>query len=222
MEPAYESMDGTSTEYDIALREDGSARIAVRIRHSGTDFEAFRKRYEQILPEERRRDAQRRVAALAQSARLVGEVSTETPPDGPCVMRFEAEVPDFAVREGERLVLRVPEPSPLSPPARTRRFPFRRTAPEFEGVTTVLRPPAGWRAVSVPSSGISHVSRNDGFGARRDVWTSRGPDGELVFRGVLELERTEFGADRYGAFLRATLGGRGPDAATVVLEPATR
>ena len=220
MEPAYESMDGTSTEYDIALREDGSARVAVRIRHSGTDFEAFRKRYEQILPEERRRDAQRRVAALAQSARLVGEVETETPPEGPCVMRFEAEVPDFAVREGDRLVLRVPEPSPLSPPARTRRFPFRRTSPEFEGVTTVLRPPAGWRAVSVPASGISHVSRNDGFGARRDVWTSRGPDGELVFRGVLELERTEFGADRYGAFLRATLGGRGPDAATVVLERA--
>ena len=220
MEPAYESMDGTFTEYDITLREDGSARVAVRVRHSGTDFESFRKRYEQILPEERRRDAQRRVAALAQSARLVGEVVTETPPEGPCVMRFEAEIPDFAVREEGRLVLRVPEPAPLSPVARTRRFPFRRTSPAFEGVTTVLRPPAGWRAVSVPASGISHVSRKDGFGARRDVWTSVGPDGELVFRGVLELERTEFGADRYERFLRATLGGRGPDAETVVLARA--
>ncbi len=220
MEPAYEDMDGTFTEYDIALREDGSARIGVRIRHSGTDFEAFRKRYEQILPEERRRDAQRLVAALAQSARLVGSVETETPPEGPCVMRFEAEVPDLAVREGDRLVLRVPGPQPLSPAARTRRFPFRRTSGTFEGVTAILRPPAGWRAVSLPSPGRAHVSPNDGFGARRDVWKTDGPDGELVFRGVLELKRTEFGPERYDDFLRAALGMRGPDAETVILERA--
>ena len=220
MEPAYEDMDGTFTEYDIALREDGSARIGVRIRHSGTDFEAFRKRYEQILPEERRRDAQRLVAALAQSARLVGSVETETPPEGPCVMRFEAEVPDLAVRDGDRLVLRVPGPPPLSPAARTRRFPFRRTSGTFAGVTTILRPPEGWRAVSLPSPGRAHVSPNDGFGARRDVWKTDGPDGELVFRGVLELKRTEFGPERYDDFLRAALGMRGPDAETVILERA--
>ena len=220
MEPAYESMDGTFTEYDIALREDGSARIGVRIRHSGRDFETFRKRYEQILPEERRRDAQRLVAALAQSARLVGSVETETPPEGPCVMRFEAEVPDLAVRDGDRLVLRVPGPPPLSPAARTRRFPFRRTSGTFAGVTTILRPPAGWRAVSLPSPGRAHVSPNDGFGARRDVWKTDGPDGELVFRGVLELKRTEFGPERYDDFLRAALGMRGPDAETVILERA--
>ncbi len=239
--PCYPSQSGTETEYTIRVREDGSAEIGVAVSHSGGDYEAFRKRYEEILPEERRRDAQRLAASIAQSAKLQGDVATETPSNGPCTrLVFAVEVPDFAVRDGDRLVFRLPGGLPLSPQARERRFPFRRSADDLACTACSVWIPEGWRVAAAPSA----VSR----GSRRTEWTeTTGKDGrrhaksvthsppadratferEVSFdegAGILRvrtqriLDRAEFDAALFPAFQADSLRTRGADAETVVLE----
>ena len=213
----YDGCDGTETEYDIAVREDGSARIGVAVRHSGRDFETFRKNYEEILPEERRRDAQRLVAALAQSGRLIGDVVAETPADGPCFLRFEAEIPDFAVRDGERLVFRLPGALSVSPAMQKRRFPFRRTADAATETACFVQPPPGWRIASSPADCKLPVDGGFGVQMQRIVQDS---DTHTTFTTTRYLRRTEFPAERYPDYVEASLRFRGPDAETVILERA--
>ena len=245
--PDYPAQSGTETEYTIRVREDGSAAIGVSVSHSGTDFEAFRKRYEEILPEERRRDAQRLAASIAQSAKLQGDVTTETPSNGPCTrLLFSVEVPDFAVRDGDRLVFRLPGALSLSPQARERRFPFRRASDSLSCTACSVWIPEGWRVVAAPPevrfgdpktlipTGSVFVApgRNadEGFsmddpdaleGAKaayaREVKTVDG-SGILRVRTRRRLERAEFDAALFPAFQRDALRTQGPDAETVVLE----
>ena len=213
----YDGCGGTETEYDIALREDGSAHVALRVRHSGRDFETFRKKYEEILPEERRRDAQRLVAAFAQSGRLAGDVVAETPADGPCFLRFEAEIPDFAVRDGERLVFRLPGALSVSPAMQKRRFPFRRTADDATETVCFVQPPPGWRIASAPDD--RRISDVGGFGVQMQrIVQDSGT--HTTFTTTRHLRRTEFPAERYPDYVEASLRFRGPDAETVILERA--
>lgn len=243
--PDYPAQSGTETEYTIRVREDGSAEIGIAVSHSGADFEAFRKRYEEILPEERRRDAQRLAAAIAQSAKLQGDVATETPSNGPCTrLLFAVDVPDFAVRDGNRLVFRLPGALPLSPQARERRFPFRRASDSLSCTACRVWGPHGWRVAAAPPSvrfgdpkilpGSVFVApgrnANEGFsmherdaleGAKaayvREV-SDDGPAGLLWIRTRRRLERAEFDAALFPAFQADCLLTRGPDAETVILE----
>ena len=241
--PDYPGQSGTETEYTIRVREDGSAEIGVSVSHSGSDYEAFRKRYEEILPEERRRDAQRLAAAISQSARLQGDVVTLTPTNGPCTkLLFAVDVPDFAVRDGDRLVFRLPGTLSLSPQARERRFPFRRASDDLSCTACSVWLPAGWRVAAAPSA----VSR----GSRRTEWIeTTGEDGRRHAKcvthsppadratferevsldegaGILRvrtqriLDRAEFDATLFPAFQADCLVTRGPDAETVILERA--
>lgn len=211
--------DGVRTRYDIDVRTNGSARIRVAVEHGGTAFEAFRKRYEQILPEERRRDAQRRVAAFAQSARLVGDVETETPPDGPCVLRFEAEVPDFAQPCGNGLAFRDPGLLPVSPPAARRRFPFRRASSSAEMTESVVHLPEGWVATCRrPSIGLDR-GRDVGADVRLQCSPPLAPGGTMFLTAWRVLEPIEFPPESYEGFLAGSLGLRGPDADTIRIHP---
>jgi hypothetical protein len=248
--PRYPSQSGTETEYTIRVREDGSAEIGVAVSHSGSDYEAFRKRYEEILPEERRRDAQRLAASIAQSAKLQGDVATETPSNGPCTrLVFAVEVPDFAVRDGDRLVFRLPGALPLSPQARARRFPYRRASEALSCTACRVWVPYGWRVAAAPpevrfgfpeevllpsgsvftapgrnaDEGFSWKNPNALEGARasyaREVVDDE-PAGLLWIRTRRRLERAEFDASLFPAFQRDALRTHGPDAETVILERA--
>ena len=242
--PDYPAQSGTETDYTISVREDGSATIGVAFSHSGTYYEAFRKRYEEILPEERRRDAQRLAASIAQSAKLQGDVTTETPSNGPCTrLSFVVEVPDFAVRDGDRLVFRLPGALSLSPQARERRFPFRRASDGLSCTSCSVWLPDGWRIAAAPpevrfgdpvplpsGSVVTAPGRNadEGFslhdpdaldGAKaafaREVTNG---SGILRVRTRRRLERAEFDAALFPAFQRDALRTHGPDAETVILE----
>ena len=208
--------DGTVAHYDIEVRTNGSARVRVEIEHGGSHFESFRKRYEQILPEERRRDAQRRAAALSQSARLVGEVVTETPPRGPCVLRFEAEVPDFAVPSGGGLSFRTPGALPVSPAMMRRRFPYRRAGSDSERTECAIRLPEGWTPARDGNPRIAAGGPGTGGGASRETEFR---DGVLVLRSARELFRIEFDPALYGDFLAQSLNLRGPDSDTIRIVP---
>ena len=220
--PDYPGQSGTETEYTIRVREDGSAEIGVSVSHSGSDYEAFRKRYEEILPEERRRDAQHLAAAISQSAKLKGEVTTLTPTNGPCTkLLFAVDVPDFAVRDGDRIVFRLPGALSLSPQARERRFPFRRASEDLSCTACRVWIPFGWRVAAAPAEArFGHSSEYfAGASWKREVVDDE-PAGLLWVRTRRRLERAEFDATLFPAFQADCLVTRGPDAETVILERA--
>lgn len=215
--PDCPGQSGTETEYTIRVREDGSAEIGVSVSHSGADYEKFRKRYEEILPEERRRDAQRLAASIAQSAKLHGDVTTETPTNGPRTrLSFAVDVPDFAVRDGERLVFRLPGGLPLSPQARERRFPFRRASEDLSCTACRVWIPFGWRVAAAPAA-IRFGDPATKAAYEREVADDE-PEGLLWIRTRRRLERAEFDPSIFPAFQADCLRTRGPDAETVILE----
>lgn len=220
-DPSAEAVDSVEKTYGCALRGDGSASVSVRVRYRGAEAAAFRRKYSQMLPEERRRDARKLAAAFSQSARLVGEVSALHPDGGPCELSFALEVPDFAVPRGDRLVLRLKR-AVLSPEAAPRAFPFNRAATVRERIETVLRLPAGWRVESAPSGREPWIDPAFGIVLLREVSREKTPEGGEALRvaDALCLGPAEFPAARYPEFLAGELETRSPAASTVVLAPA--
>ncbi len=213
-----ENSTATESFQDVTVRPDGSAVVSVRVRFRGAEATDFRSKYSQMLPEERRRDAQRRVADLSQSARALGPVETDFPPEGPCELRFMAEVPDFAAprREGGELVFRVGR-EVLSPETAPRSFPFARFGTVRRRTETRIRAPEGWRLARVPDGAGDWIDADFGVALRRRVDVDPEPGVALVVSDTLCLGPCEFEPDRYPEFLLRELSTRGPAPSTVVL-----
>ena len=217
-DPAAEAVDSVARTFDCALRADGSARVSVRNRYRGDRAESFRRKFSQMLPEERRREAQKLAAGFSQSATLVGEVSATHPDGGPCELRFELEVPDLAVERGGKLVLRL-DRAELSPVAAPRRFPFGRSSRIREKTETSIRPPDGWTVLSAPRTRPFWIDAGFGVALRRDAAVE---DGVFRVSDVLSLWPAEFSASRYPEFLERELSTRDPAETTVVLAPVSK
>lgn len=204
--------------YYLEPRADGSARVTVERIYHGTAVEAVRKTYDEMLPEEFRRHVQRVVAGFAQSATLVGDYKVDRERESPGTIRvmYTMEIPDFAVVSGDRLVIRLPERTALSPALAERAYPFRR-----DGWTNVRRswriaPPKGYRVERMPES-----REIAGAGAFYKDSVER-DDSWVVLNTDLRLEPLEFGPDEYADYLRETLSIRGPAQDTVILVPSGR
>ncbi len=100
------SSDETVT-YAIAVRENGAVDIDYTRTLFGADVGAFRKRYAEMLPEDRSRHYQELLGGLAQAATSTRELITDV--EGyPAKMTFSAYVPDYAVVAGDTLTLSAP------------------------------------------------------------------------------------------------------------------
>ncbi len=219
-EESDEGADATEIRFDIHLREDGSARVDVAERHRGSAAEIFRRNRSQMVPEERRRDAQGRAAAVAQSAKLVGDIEEELQPQGPCGLAFSVEVPDFAAVRGNTLAFRIQRES-LHPETAPRRFPFSRTMKRRSRTVSRIFLPEGWTVRSMPPGGdVSLESPQFGISLRRETKCNTAAKDEptLVVSDTLCLGHAEFGPELYPRFLSDELATRGAAAGTVVVE----
>jgi hypothetical protein len=107
IEAGADKHDRTEVVYEIDLAETGDATIRRVETIRGTDYEARHRRYAEMTPENRRRHFLEMVAELSQSAKAVGELTTDFDAY-PGTVAFTAEVPDFAVRDGDYLYLQTP------------------------------------------------------------------------------------------------------------------
>ena len=81
----------------------------------GVDVGAFRKKYEEMLPEDRSRHQQELLGVISQSATMTSDLVTDTT-GYPATSRFACSVPNFATVEGDVLTLALPDfYSPLFP-----------------------------------------------------------------------------------------------------------
>ena len=126
VEPLYQNRG--KSEMSIELDERGTAFIAVTNWYFGTSVGPFRERYEEMLPEDRRRHHMELVGGIARSALPVGPLVTETKAY-PGFQSYRLRATDFATVEGGTLTFMIPS-------AAAAFFPFTentRTTPIFLG-----------------------------------------------------------------------------------------
>lgn len=107
--PADENLESlTESEMTITLRENGSADIDVVEKIYGTLVAEFRKKYEELLPEDRQRHYQELLGELSQNASATRELATDTA-SYPALRTYSAYVENFAVISANAMTVTVPE-----------------------------------------------------------------------------------------------------------------
>lgn len=97
----------TAEQIIVDVKPDGSAKITFRERIGGFSCGIQRGRYEEMLPEERRRHYQAILAGISQSAEPLSPLKTDFR-SYPGEMEFTASVRNFAVTEGEYCYFTLP------------------------------------------------------------------------------------------------------------------
>jgi hypothetical protein len=142
-------------ESSISLSGDGKALVTVTTSYYGELYDANKRYFTELTPEERRRYFQGAVSGIAQGARPVGEPTTDFDAY-PGVVRYEVAIDDFAVVEGDYLYFSLPySPSLLKLDSDQRALPyFIKGRTRREANATIILPP-GYASVEISPTGQS-------------------------------------------------------------------
>ena len=105
--PEEEYRTSNTTRYNISVRENGAVDVDYSDELYGSGVGAFRKRYAEMLPEDRSRHFQGLIGAMAQAASATRELTTDIK-GYPARMSFSVYVPDYATVSGDAITLSVP------------------------------------------------------------------------------------------------------------------
>jgi len=182
------------------VRENGGVDLQVENRFWGAGVGAFRKRYVEMLPEDRSRHYQELLGAVSRAATATKELETDVK-SYPAVKRFECFIPNYAVVSGDSITLQLPSLVSSLPTftGKLRETPFEVSASEPESETVTTRFPEGYTEVeSLPESFAFANPKNPA-----EVWlkcevSSAVKDGALgvkVVRTVLKRPYSWYGAE---------------------------
>ena len=107
IEPPETHRDRSKSHYRIEVDAEGNASFEVERAYYGTAYGSRRKFYAELPPEERRREYQKMIASLSQSARPAGDLVTAFDAY-PGRESFKATWSRFAVRDGDKLYFELP------------------------------------------------------------------------------------------------------------------
>lgn len=151
-DPSFSSYGREATEYDI--RPDGSVDLTAVNEFFGTGVGAFRKKYAEILPEERSRKYQEILGGIAQAATATSDLETDIT-SYPARRKFSCYIPDFATVQDGAMTIQLP-PLASSVPALTgsvRQTPFAVAASGRATETVTVVFPEGYDKVEhLPTS----------------------------------------------------------------------
>ena len=114
----------------------------------GNPVGAFRKRYAEILPEDRNRLHQEILGSIAQAATATGELEADIT-SYPARREFKCFVPDYATVAGDTITLQLPALISTIPnyTGKVRRTPFAVAGAGAEDETYVIRFPEGYTEI---------------------------------------------------------------------------
>jgi transglutaminase-like putative cysteine protease len=193
-----------STDFSLSIAEDGSAKLTVATSYYGQLYNAKKRYFSELTPEDRQRYFQGLVAAVAQGAHPVGDLSTSFE-DYPGVVKYTVAVDDFAVVDGDYLYFNLPYV-----PALFRLDSDRRTLPYFipartlENARISIAFPASYSDVEIAPSGMSADVPDSGgkiaVGARPD------DPGHFLVDFSLEADPAIVGPKDYADLLKTETG----------------
>ena len=198
--------DCSSRNTSVEIRENGAVDVTVEDVIGGSSVGGFRKRYSEILPEDRSRLYQSILGKVSQAATATSDLEADIK-GYPARQKFSCFVPDYATVEGDAITLRIPPMISSIPTytgkARTTPFAVGSTDPECETVT--VRFPEGYTE-------IEHLPESFSFSDPDDagkVWlesatSSRVVDGrlEVVLRRTVYKRAYSWFAPDYIELLR--------------------
>ena len=199
--PAEEFEDRSVERAEYMVRENGAVDLRVRSETYGSGVADFRRRYQEMLPEERSRHYQALLGRISKAATATGELETDV--EGyPAAVSFSCYIPDFATVSGDSLTIQLPAFSSALPACvgRLRRTPFAVSAEDPEAEEVTVRFPEGYVEVEhLPESFALFNPANPAEEWLRVEVASEVRDGALevriarmIGRRILSCHRPEF------------------------------
>ncbi|MBQ9431960.1 MAG: DUF3857 domain-containing protein [Kiritimatiellae bacterium] len=191
-------------ELRIDLSENGDAVITVTDRFYGTSVGAFRRQYDEMLPEDRRRHYLELVGAVAKAAVPLTDLETDTK-SYPGVRTYQVKVPNFAVVKDGVITVQLPGASVAVFPFRddTRQTPmFLRSNSTSEWVCELTLPP-GYGVRQMLPGGKNWEMPNGTGTLDFTVDEEKGGDGRTVlhFRRQVSYSAGELPPELYPALM---------------------
>ncbi len=202
------------TLFSVTLTETGNAEFRTQMTFNGTAFESFHKMFAEFTPEKRRREHQNLLCQLSQNAQAVGTLQTEFSPMG--TLKFSAQVPSYAVHDGEYLYFTLPGGlnGLLNLQASRRKNSFYIKNPINKTFQYSIHLPDGWNPVLVPESFRTELPDNGGF---VEVSTMIEKD-QLIILQKAELNATVISVEKYDQLLRLNDQLTNPSAYSILLQ----
>ena len=193
----FEIVTNTKDEYNayamsvfkLNVSDNGLVEFDVENKLWGVGVGAFRKKYEEMLPEDRSRHQQELLVSISKAARVKGDLVTDTK-GYPAMRSFSCSAPSFATIEGDVLTLALPDfYSPLFPLTGVcRDTPLCLDPIEGERITYSVTFPAGYTEIEHLPKAFAFRNLYDALNAwfLNTVSTRFDDDGRLVVDVVRE------------------------------------
>jgi hypothetical protein len=214
IQPAKNCGEKSETDYALRLTNDGQAQIDVTRRYFGSDYNAKRRYFSELPPEDRRRYYQEVISTVAQGARPAGDLVTRFN-TYPGTEKFSATVDHYAVVDGKYLYFDLPfTPSLLPVGTDTRVLPLFLNYPTRSRISTAITlPPEFQKLVIAPPAKTLPV---DGAGAARVAVSMA--DGKFDLTLDLETQPSVIPAADYAQLLKTESALREKSARAFLLE----
>ena len=163
----------TDTSYNLTITENGDVTLIKETEFSGTSFEAFHKTFAEFTPEELRREQQKQLSELSQSAEALRPL---TPSFSDKKLTLAATIKNYAVLDGDRMYLTLPGglDNLLGIRSDRRSSAFYISDPVHTSCFYELTLPEGWRPVLMPKAFETELPENGGTVRIQTAQTRKG------------------------------------------------
>jgi hypothetical protein len=202
---AKDCHDKTETTYSLTLSDTGKTRLGIAHQYYGANYNAKKRYFMELPPEERRRYHQEIVSAVAQGARPIGGLTTKFD-TYPGVEQFAVEIDNYTVVDGKYSYFDLPFTPSLMPIGADRRtLPLFISHESERKVRTEIDLPPKYQQVTIgPRSGMLEIPN----GAGRARITASDSGSKRVITHEFETAPAIIEASRYSEMLdvEAALG----------------
>jgi hypothetical protein len=197
--------DKLETFYTLSLTDAGKTQLGIARHYYGNEYNAKRRFFSELPPEERRRYFQEIVSSVTQGAQPLGDLTTQFD-TYPGIEQFAVEVDNYAVVDGKYLYFDLPfTPSLLPAGTDHRSLPLYIGYHNESTVHTEIDLPAGYKQVVI-APGRTELAAPGGGGIARTE--AKNESGKFVLTHEFETWPTIIDPKDYGQVLKleSTLG----------------
>ncbi|HZI32977.1 MAG TPA: hypothetical protein VFF11_11595, partial [Candidatus Binatia bacterium] len=214
IKPAKNCEEKSETLYTLKLTNDGRAQVGITRRYFGSTYNARKRYFAELPPEQRRRYYQEIVSAVAQGARPDGDLITKF--DGyPGIEQFSVTVDHYAVADGDYYYFDLPFGLSLFPAGSdTRTLPlFVAQDSQSQFHTEITLPKDFTRLVIAPAD---KKLKADGAGSARVTTSNK--DGKFDITQDLKITPAIVSPDEYPTLQQTEAALREKDSRVFLLE----
>jgi len=221
IEVEQKNRDQKKVSMQIELNPDGSAVITSTAWYYGTGYSSFRKKYSEMLPEDRRRHYLEMINGVAESATALTDLVTNYD-TFPAYRTYSVRVPNYAVIENNTLTLSIPLISGTIFPVRsdTRKNPlFMNTISSSELSCSVVLPLGYNKLALLPQSKSWKLPAETGsFDFEVQTRVQADKRTEITITRVVKHSSGELAPEIYPAILEYNRLAGHPSMRTLVVE----